>query len=84
MNQITLRQIPQNVDTLIRRLSKEQNKSINRTIIELLEKALGVSHNSNKKRSLSHLVGTWDKMQSEEFKNNTAQFDEIEREVWER
>ena len=40
MNQITLRQIPENVDALIRQLSKEQKKSINKTIIEL-EKALG-------------------------------------------
>ena len=75
MNQITLRQIPENVDALIRQLSKEQKKSINKTIIELLEKALGVSRDSSKKRNLSQLAGTWSDRESEEFKKNTAQFD---------
>ncbi|MCW8800572.1 MAG: hypothetical protein OQK71_06575 [Desulfobacter sp.] len=83
MNQITLRQIPENVDALIRQLSKEQKKSINKTIIELLEKALGVSRDSSKKRNLSQLAGTWSDRESEEFKKNTAQFDKIDWEIWE-
>ncbi|MCD4722892.1 MAG: hypothetical protein K8S13_24000 [Desulfobacula sp.] len=64
-------------------MSKKQNKSINKTIIALLEKALGLRDNSNKKRDLSKLAGTWDKSQSEEFIKNTAMFDKIDREIWE-
>ncbi len=84
MNQITLRQIPENVDTLIRQLSKAQKKSINKTIIELLEKALGVSRNSTKKRDLSQLAGTWEESQFEEFEKNIAQFDTIDNEIWKK
>ncbi len=83
MNQITLRQIPDNIDILIRVLSKKQNKSINKTIIALLEKALGLKDNSDKKRDLSKIAGTWDKSQSKEFIKNTAMFDKIDREIWE-
>jgi len=83
MRQITLRQVPENIDILIRVMSKKQNKSINKTIIALLEKALGLRDNSNKKRDLSKLAGTWDKSQSEEFIKNTAMFDKIDREIWE-
>ena len=83
MRQITLRQVPENIDTLIRVISKKQNKSINKTIIALLEKALGLKDNSNKKRDLSKLAGTWDQSQSEEFIKNTAMFDKIDREIWE-
>lgn len=83
MSQITLRQIPENIDVLIRHLSQEKNKSINKTIIELLEKALGVSGNSNKKRDLSNLAGTWSTLQAKEFRRNTTQFGEIDREIWE-
>lgn len=81
MRQITLRQVPENIDILIRVMSKKQNKSINKTIIALLEKALGLKDNSNKKRDLSKLAGTWDKSQSEEFIKNTAIFDKIDREL---
>lgn len=84
MSRMTLRQIPENVDALIRQLSKEQEKSINKTIIELLEKALGVSRDSNKKRNLSQLAGTWSEGELEEFKKNTTQFDKIDREIWEK
>jgi hypothetical protein len=79
MRQITLMQVPENIDTLIRVMSKKQNKSINKTIIALLEKALGLKDNSNKKRDLLKLAGTWDKSQSEEFMKNTKMFDKIER-----
>jgi len=83
MRQITLRQVPKNIDDLIRVMSKKQNTSINKTIIALLEKALGLKEHSNKKRDLSQLAGTWDKSQSEEFIKNTELFDKIDREIWE-
>ncbi|MCF6247086.1 MAG: hypothetical protein L3J69_06960 [Desulfobacula sp.] len=83
MRQITLRQVPENIDSLIRLISKKQNKSINKTIITLLEKALGLKDNSNKKRDLSELAGTWDQFQSDEFKKNTKLFDKIDRGIWE-
>lgn len=83
MRQITLRQVPENIDVLIRLMSKKQNRSINKTIIALLEKALGLKDNSNKKRDLSKLAGTWEKSQSEEFIKNTKVFDKIDREIWE-
>ncbi len=83
MRQITLRQVPDNIDILIRMMSKKQNKSINKTIISLLEKALGLKDNSNKKRDLSKLAGTWDQLQSENFMENTKIFDNIDREIWE-
>lgn len=82
MRQITLRQVPENIDTLVRLISKKQNKSINKTIIALLEKALGLKENSNKKRDLSKLAGTWDKSQTEEFIKNTKLFDKIDMEIW--
>ncbi|RLB85297.1 MAG: hypothetical protein DRH26_18430 [Deltaproteobacteria bacterium] len=84
MSQITLRQIPENIDTHIRLMSKQQNKSINKTIIGLLEKALGLKESSKKKRGLSSLAGTWNKSQSEEFIKNSQIFDKIDREIWEQ
>ncbi len=78
MSQISLKQVPDNIDILIRSISKKQNKSIDRTVISLLEKALEIKDDSNKKRDLSALAGTWSKSQFEEFERNTALFDKME------
>jgi hypothetical protein len=83
MSQISLKQVPENIDILIRSISKKQNKSIDRTVISLLEKALEIKDDSNKKRDLSSLAGTWSKSQFEEFERNTALFGKIDREIWE-
>ena len=83
MRQITLRKVPDKIDSLIRLISKKQNKSINKTIIALLEKALGLKENSNKKRNLSKLAGTWSKDDFDEFEENTNIFNKIDKEIWE-
>ncbi len=83
MKQITLRQIPKKVEDLIRSISEKQNKSINKTIISLLEKSLGLKNNSNKKRDLSKLSGTWSSTEFNEFEKNTGIFNKIDKEIWE-
>jgi len=83
MNQITLRQIPKRLEDLIRSISEKQNKSINKTIIILLEKSLGLKNNSNKKRDLSKFSGTWSITEFNEFEKNTGIFNKIDKEIWE-
>jgi len=83
MKQITLRQIPKRVEDLIRSISEKQNKSINKTIIILLEKSLGLKNNSNKKRDLSKFSGTWSSAEFKEFEKNTQIFNKIDKEIWE-
>ena len=82
MSQITLRKVPDKIDSLIRLISKKQNRSINKTIINLLEKALGLKDNSNKKRNLSKFAGTWSKVDFAEFEENTKIFNEVDKEIW--
>jgi len=83
MKQITLRQIPKRVEDLIRSISEKQNKSINKTIIILLEKSLGLKNNPNRKRDLSKLSGTWSSNEFNQFEKNTEIFNKIDKEIWE-
>ena len=83
MNQITLRQIPENIYKQIRILAKKNNTSINKTIIVLLKKSLGIEDYSDKKRNLSDLAGTWNEYQLDEFNKNIQIFEQIDNEVWE-
>ncbi len=83
MIQITLRQIPENLNKQLRILAQQNNTSLNKTIICLLQKALGLPENSRKARDLSDLKGTWDSAQADEFEANIKFFEQIDREIWE-
>ncbi len=83
MSQITLRQLPENIEKQIKNLAKRNRVSINKTVISLLEKALGTERESKRKRDLSKLAGTWDEFESNEFDhliNNT--FGKVDEEIW--
>ena len=82
MSQITLRQIPDNLERQLRILAQQHKTSLNKTIIFLLQQALGLSENSRKARDLSDLKGTWDSAQAAEFEENTKIFERIDREIW--
>ena len=84
MSQITLRNIPEPVDHKLRALAKQSGQSINRTILEVLKKGLGLSDAPpTKKRDLSAFVGIWTKEEAEEFDRNiNAMFETIDEEMW--
>ncbi len=83
MSQITLRNLPEIINQRIRQLSQESGLSLNKTIIELLGKSLGIRGNNPKqKRDVSKLAGTWSKKDENEFNKNTAVFNNIDQELW--
>ena len=82
MSQITLRKLPENVERQIRRIARETNTSINKTIINLLKKSLGLKDADNKMRDLSDLAGAWSEEEVREFEENTQVFEKIDEEIW--
>lgn len=84
MNQLTLRQIPESVEKKLRMTAAETGQSINKTIITLLEKALGIGKKQyrQKKRDLSRFAGLWTKTEAEEFEKNSLVFEQVDPEVW--
>jgi hypothetical protein len=86
MNQLTLRQIPEPLAFLLREKAKSSGQSLNKTVISLLKAALNIAQpdgNIQKKRDLdSVFTRAWTDEEAEEFKNNTAFFDEIDEELW--
>ncbi len=83
MSQITLRQIPDVLDKQLRSLAGKNKTSLNKVILSMLLKNLGLSANPDKKRDLTDLCGTWSTNQYEEFQRNTEQFNQIDPEIWE-
>ena len=82
MKQLTLRNIPEDIEREIRRIARERGSSINKTIHELLGEALGIDRTSGKKRDLSDFAGFWDEEEAKEFEEATKLFEEIDAELW--
>jgi hypothetical protein len=84
MNQMTLRKIPVSVERKLRLHAKQNNESLNQSIISLLSKALGVSDSSHPKhkRDLSRFMGTMSSDEAKKFNDDTSDFGKIDKELW--
>jgi hypothetical protein len=82
MSQITLRDLPEPLEREIRREAHRKGLSLNKMIIAMMEKALGMQSLLNKKRDLESLAGTWDEAALAEFQQATSVFETIDAEDW--
>ena len=82
MSQITLRKLPRDLEKMVRTQARLRRLSLNKTIIALLQKSLGITDDSQKGQGLAALAGTWSAAEAEEFDRNTAFFEQIDRGVW--
>ncbi len=82
MNQLTLRKIPAPVENGLRKLAGENQQSLNKTVIKVLEKGLGLEETGSIKRDLSSLAGRWSRSDEKEFERNMAIFEVIDEEIW--
>jgi plasmid stability protein len=84
MNQLTLRKIPGPVERKLRAEARKKGKSINKTAIEMLGKALGFGHEEKprKKRDIRSVFHKWPAKQQREFEKNTMAFEQIDEEMW--
>jgi plasmid stability protein len=58
--QYTIRNVPDHLDAALRRLAKEQGKSLNEVAVEALVRGAGLGDQRIKRRDLSDIVGTWE------------------------
>jgi hypothetical protein len=82
--QYTLRNIPKEVDTALRRRAKRQGRSLNEVALEALSMGAGVPVNSDgqvKYRDLSDIAGTY--VHDPGFEEALKEMDQIDPEDWE-
>jgi len=82
MKQITVRNISPSLAQALDRARKIKGKSLNRTVIELLMQALGLTADQEYDNGLEKLAGSWSQEEFEEFEKNTAVFEQIDEELW--
>lgn len=82
VKQLTLRGIPDHVETGIREKARKSGRSLNRVSIELLESALDLKPRNAQKRDLSRLAGQWSEEEGDEFDRLAQTFEQIDEELW--
>ncbi len=84
MKSITIHNLDDTLDLLIRKQAQEKGLSLNRTIKYLLQKALGIKQ--GKKTSniddYKDLFGTWDEREYQSFEKNISDFEKIDQSDW--
>lgn len=84
IKQITLRQVPDEVEEGIRSRARRTKRSLNRAMIELLEEALGAKPAVTRKRDLSRIIGQWTEEECTAFERNTELLERIDEETWKK
>lgn len=57
--QYTLRNVPAQLDRLLRAKAKQEGKSLNEVLLESLARAFGLGAEPTRHRSLEDVAGTW-------------------------
>ena len=78
--QYTIRNVPNSLDTALRRRAREQGKSLNEVAIEALVRGAGVTGERGRQRDLDDIAGTWKNDRA--FDRARAAQDTVDRDLW--
>ncbi len=84
MGQITIRGINPDFEQQIRTVAKENGKSLNRTVVDMLEQSLSKKDSRFQRpgKSILKLAGGWDEADAAEFRSATQICEQIDEELW--
>ena len=84
MKSITIHNLEDPLDTLIRQRAKKKKMSLNKTIKELLREALNLKslHEPNHKKDFEDLFGVWSKAEADEFSRRIKDFEKVDQADW--
>ena len=82
MKQLTLRQIPKEVENELRQIASQSGTSLNHTVLVALQKGLGLAPPARRRRDLGRFAGKWTAAEAAEFEQNIKAFDHIDEELW--
>jgi len=82
MKTMTLRNVPDDLAEELAREKKRRGESLNQVAIDLMKKALGVGVGRQRSNGLADLAGSWDDNDLREFEGATAQFEQVDKELW--
>jgi len=78
--QYTLRAIPPAIDQALRRLARQEHRSLNAVALEALARGLNLGSEPPKFTDLDDLIGTWE--DDPAFNDAVAAFELVDEDAW--
>lgn len=82
MKVMTIRNVPSELGQMLEREKRRRGMSLNRTVLALLQEALGLAMVGPRSNGLRKMAGTWSDAEHREFEQAVAPFGEIDEAVW--
>lgn len=79
---VTIRNIPPDVAEQLEQERRRRGESLNKTMISLLRKALGLLPGEPYDNGLGRFAGGWDEAELVAFERDTAAFEQVDPELW--
>ncbi len=79
---MTLRNIPEELARELEREKTRRGESLNQLAIDLMKEALGLAGGGQRSNGLAELAGSWTAGDLTEFERATAQFEQVDPELW--
>lgn len=82
MKTMTIRNVSADLAAALEEEKSRRGLSLNRTVLALMQEALGVSDEAERSNGLRRLAGTWTEDEFREFEEAVRPFREIDEELW--
>lgn len=82
MSQLTVRNLPEDVESRLRQLATNAGHSLNQTVVRLLEEATGAVPAAGPKRDVAAFSGRWTAAEASAFDAAVGIFEAVDQEVW--
>lgn len=79
---LTVRNVPAELAHALLAEKARRGESMNKTVIDLLRRSLGLVPDAPYQNGLGRLAGDWSDADLREFEGNTKMFDQIDEELW--
>ena len=82
MKTMTIRRVSTELAAALEAEKRRRGLSLNRTVLPLIEEALGISEGRARSNGLRRLAGTWSEDEFKRFEEATAPLGKIDGELW--
>lgn len=82
MKTMTIRSVPPELAAALEAERRRRGLSLNRTVLSLMQEALGVSNRRQRSNGLRRLSGSWSEDEFRRFETAVSAFGEIDPELW--
>lgn len=80
MKYLTVRNVSPELAAALEREKRNRGTSLNRTVLDVLERALGVGR--SRSNGLAELAGSWSEAEHESFEKAIAATEQVDEELW--